>query len=101
MKSRQYTFNNSTITIKFGNIIESHSEVIANSDDCYITMGGGVSRAILNAGGETIFKGAQKLVPVSLGDVAVTTAGTLIYQNTYFIALPLTRSANYKCSKVI
>lgn len=38
MDSRQYTFNNSTITIKFGNIIESHSEVIASSDDCYITM---------------------------------------------------------------
>lgn len=84
MDSRQYTFNNSTITIKFGNIIESHSEVIASSDDCYITMGGGVSRAILNAGGETIFKGAQKLVPVSLGDVAVTTAGALEHQKYIF-----------------
>ena len=41
MESRQYTFNNSTLTIKFGNIIESHSEVIVSSDDCYITMGGG------------------------------------------------------------
>lgn len=84
MESRQYTFNNSTITIKFGNIIESHSEVIASSDDCYITMGGGVSLAILHKGGLSIFKDAQKLVPVSLGDVAVTTAGTMEYQKYIF-----------------
>lgn len=84
MESRQYTFNNSTITIKFGNIIESHAEVIVSSDDCYITMGGGVSRAILHKGGQSIFKDAQKLVPVSLGDVAVTTAGTMEYQKYIF-----------------
>lgn len=91
MESRQYTFNNSTLTIKFGNIIESHSEVIVSSDDCYITMGGGVSRAILEAGGKVIIKNARKMVPVPLGDVAVTTAGAMEYQKFIFHCITIDR----------
>ena len=68
------------MTVKFGNIIDTKSEVIVSSDDCYVTMGGGVSLAILQAGGEMIIKDAQKMVPVSLGDVIATTAGTLEHQ---------------------
>lgn len=63
MKSRQYIFNNSTLTVKFGNILDTKAEVIVSSDDCYITMGGGVSRAILRAGGDIIIKDAQKMCP--------------------------------------
>lgn len=77
MESRQYTFNNSTLTVKFGNILDTKTEVIVSSDDCYITMGGGVSRAILMAGGDIIIKDAQKMCPVPLGDVVVTTAGKM------------------------
>lgn len=80
MDSRQYTFNKSILTVKFGNIIDTKAEVIVSSDDCYVTMGGGVSLAILQAGGEMIIKDAQKMVPVSLGDVIATTAGTLEHQ---------------------
>lgn len=80
MDSRSYTFNKSTLTVKFGNIIDTKAVVIVSSDDCYVTMGGGVSRAILCAGGETIIKDAQKMVPVPLGDVIVTTAGILEHQ---------------------
>lgn len=80
MESRQYQFNESTLTVKFGNILESHADVIVSSDDCYVTMGGGVSYAILSAGGDTIIKDARKLCPASLGDVVVTTAGALKYQ---------------------
>ena len=77
MKSRQYIFNNSTLTVKFDNILDTKAEVIVSSDDCYITMGGGVSRAILMAGGDIIIKDAQKMCPVPLGDVIVTTAGKM------------------------
>ena len=77
MKSRQYIFNNSTLTVKFGNILDTKAEVIVSSDDSYITMGGGVSRAILMAGGDIIIKDAQKMCPVPLGDVVVTTAGKM------------------------
>lgn len=84
MEQRTYTFNQSTLTVKFGNILESQAEIIASSDDCYVTMGGGVSRAILRAGGESIIKDAQKMVPVPLGDVIATTAGTLKHQKYVF-----------------
>lgn len=73
MKSRQYTFSNSMLTVKFGNILDTQAEVIVSSDDCYVTMGGGVSRAILRAGGDVIIRDAQKMVPISLGDVLATT----------------------------
>ena len=80
MESRQYIFNKSKLTVRFGNILESQSEVIVSSDDCYVSMGGGVSRAILKEGGLGIKSDAQKMVPVLLGDVIVTTAGILEYQ---------------------
>ena len=80
MEPRTYKFNESTLTVKFGNILESQSEVIVSSDDCYVTMGGGVSRAILKEGGFGIKSDAQKMVPVPLGDVVVTTAGSLEHQ---------------------
>lgn len=60
MEQRTYTFNQSTLTVKFGNILESQAEIIASSDDCYVTMGGGVSRAILRAGGESVFISSEK-----------------------------------------
>lgn len=80
MEPRTYKFNKSTLTVKFGNIIDSQAEVIVSSDDCYVTMGGGVSRAILNAGGKAIIKDAQKMAHVPLGDVIATTAGKLEHQ---------------------
>lgn len=80
MDSRQYIFNKSRLTVKFCNILETQAEVIVSSDDCYVSMGGGVSRAILKEGGLSIKSDAQKMVPVPLGDVIVTTAGTLEHQ---------------------
>lgn len=75
--TKSYIFNNSTVSIIFGNILDSQKEVVVSSDDCDITMGGGISRCILNAGGEAIHNDAQKQVPVKLGNVVVTTAGIL------------------------
>ena len=80
MESRKYTFNKSTLTVKFGNIIESQAEIIVSSDDSDISMGGGVSGAILKAGGHSIIKDAKKMTPAPLGDVVVTSAGELRYQ---------------------
>lgn len=75
---RTYKYNNSNVTIKFGNILESEAEVIVSSDDCYVTMGGGVSRTIrISEGTGAIQKDAKKQIPFGLGDVMVTTAGTL------------------------
>ncbi len=75
---RTYKYNNSKVTIRFGNIIDSEAEVIVSSDDCWITMGGGVSMSIRRAEGTgAIEQDVQKKVPVNLGDVVVSNAGKL------------------------
>ena len=98
MESRQYTFNNSTLTVKFGNILDTQAEVIVSSDDCYVTMGGGVSRAILRAGGDVIIRDAQKMVPIPLGDVLVTTAGKLEYQKYVFHCITIDKKRRMQIS---
>ena len=65
------------MTLEFGDIPKSKAQVLVSSDDSYLTMGGGVSVAILRAGGNAIAIDAAKKVPASLGDVVVTTAGSL------------------------
>lgn len=77
MISRKYSFNNSSVTIIFGNILDSQKEVLVSSDDCYITMGGGISGCIVKTGGRAIYDDAQKQIPAKLGNAIVTTAGSL------------------------
>ncbi len=77
MNERSYIINTSELVIRFGNILESKADVIVSSDDNFISMGGGVSGAILAKGGHEILKDAQKKVPAELGDAIVTTAGNL------------------------
>lgn len=71
---RTYTINNSTLTVIFGNLLNSDKEVIVSSDDGLITMGGGVSGAIRQECGESIMEEVKKHRPASLGDVVVTGA---------------------------
>jgi O-acetyl-ADP-ribose deacetylase (regulator of RNase III) len=80
---RSYQFGKSRLTIEFGDITSAKSQVIVSSDDYYITMGGGVSAAILHAGGQEIMIDAAKKVPAKLGDVIVTTAGRLQAQYVF------------------
>ena len=75
--SKEYHINNSTIKIIFGNILDSRADVIVSSDDNELSMGGGVSGAILVNGGEIILDDARKNIPAQLGDVIITTAGKL------------------------
>jgi O-acetyl-ADP-ribose deacetylase (regulator of RNase III) len=83
VSARSYTFEKSRINIVFGDITSSTAQVIVSSDDYYITMGGGVSGAILRAGGQEIMIDAAKKVPAKLGDVVVTTAGRLKAQYVF------------------
>ena len=89
MEPRKYQFNNSTLTIVFGNIITTKAEVIVSSDDTGISMGGGISGCILKAGGEDIRIDAQKKLPAQLGDVVVSTAGILTHQKFIFHSLTI------------
>lgn len=77
MIEKTYEFGNSTLTLRFGDITTTKSQVIVSSDDYYLSMGGGVSASILKAGGNEIALDAAKKVPAKLGDVIVTTAGRL------------------------
>jgi O-acetyl-ADP-ribose deacetylase (regulator of RNase III) len=89
MEPRKYQFNNSTLTIVFGDIMNSQLEVIVSSDDTGISMGGGISGCILKAGGESIRHDAQKKLPAQLGDVVVSTAGLLERQKFIFHCLTI------------
>lgn len=75
--NRTYQFNKSRLTLEFGDITASNAQVLVSSDDYYLSMGGGVSASLLREGGNTIALDAAKKVPAALGDVIVTTAGTL------------------------
>jgi O-acetyl-ADP-ribose deacetylase (regulator of RNase III) len=72
-----YRFGKSELNVEFGDIVTSEAQVIVSSDDCYLSMGGGVSAAIRRAGGEGIALDAAKKIPAELGTVVVTTAGKL------------------------
>lgn len=72
-----YQFGKSQLTIEFGDIVNSDAQVLVSSDDCFLTMGGGVSAAIRRAGGDDIALDAAKKIPAQVGDVVVTTAGKL------------------------
>lgn len=87
MEPRKYKFNNSTLTIVFGDILTSKAEVIVSSDDTGISMGSGISGCIRKAGGDGIREDAQKKLPAQLGDVVVSTAGELEYQKFIFHCL--------------
>lgn len=74
---RTYRFGESQLALEFGNITSSKAEVIVSSDDCFLSMGGGVSAAISEAAGQAILADVAKQTPAKLGDVVVTSAGNL------------------------
>jgi O-acetyl-ADP-ribose deacetylase (regulator of RNase III) len=77
MLSRSYAVGRSNITLRFGDITESTAEVLVSSDDYMLSMGGGVSAALRNAGGPSVPADASKMVPAKVGDVVVSSAGDL------------------------
>ena len=74
---RIINIGNSEVRLIAGDICESKGEVIVSSDDSRLTHRGGVSYAIARSGGDDITRHTTNLIPVDLGDVAVTTAGNL------------------------
>lgn len=77
MTEKTYKIGKSKLTLRFGDITTTDTQVIVSSDDYYLSMGGGVSASILKAGGNEIALDAAKKVPAKLGDVVITTAGRL------------------------
>ena len=82
-KRRTYHVGKSTLTLEFGDITSSKADVLVSSDDCYLTMGGGVSAAIQQAAGQSILLEVAKKIPAKLGDVVVTGAGSLSAKHVF------------------
>jgi WD40 repeat protein/O-acetyl-ADP-ribose deacetylase (regulator of RNase III)/CheY-like chemotaxis protein len=73
----EFLVHEKLVRIYQGDITNLATDVIVSSDDSYLTMGGGVSYSIRKTGGDEIYREAKNLIPLSLGEVAVTTAGQL------------------------
>jgi WD40 repeat protein/O-acetyl-ADP-ribose deacetylase (regulator of RNase III) len=73
----EFLVHDKLVRIYQGDITNLVTDVIVSSDDTYLRMSGGVSWRILQVGGNEIYKETRNLIPSSLGDVAVTTAGKL------------------------
>ena len=103
--------NKSKLRIEYCDITRLTVDVMVSSDDIRLSMGGGVSRAILRAGGESIWQEAQARIPVKLGDIAITTAGrirakqifhaaVIDYSRRYLTNIDLIQEVTRKCLKV-
>ena len=86
LQGKEYHINNSSISIIFGNILQTRAEVIVSSDDAQISMGGGVSGAICREEGTgAILRDVKKNVPAEVGDVVVSTAGSLLQKYLFHV----------------
>lgn len=110
-RTSDYKINNTTFRVTYGNITQIVADALVSSDDNYLSMGGGVSMALLNAGGEEIRQEARKHIPLKIGDVAVTSAGrlpakfifhavTIDYDYMIFPSETTIRAATLKCMKL-
>ncbi|MFW6296416.1 MAG: CHAT domain-containing protein, partial [Halothece sp.] len=79
--------NKSKLRIEYCDITQLTVDVMVSSDDIYLSMGGGVSRSILRAGGQSIWEEAQARTPVQLGDIAITTAGKIKAKQIFHAAV--------------
>lgn len=108
IRTTSYTIHKTVFQVMYGDITKIQSDAIVSSDDNHLTMGGGVSQSILNAGGEIIRREARKHIPLKIGDVAVTSAGnlpakfvfhavTIDYDNWIYASEESIKSATRKC----
>ena len=81
------TIGQSTLRVEYCDITTLNVDVMVSSDDIDLSMGGGVSQALLRAGGEPIWREVQSQAPVRVGEVAVTTAGRLSAKRIFHAAV--------------
>ena len=77
IQDTSYSIGDATFAITYADITSVSADALVSSDDNYLSMGGGVSAAIARGAGPTLIADARKHIPLSLGDVAVTSAGDL------------------------
>ena len=83
MNERSYRIGQSVLRLQFGDLTTSNSDVLVSSIDTDLTGASGVAAALKRAGGEVIALDSAKAAPASVGDVVITTAGTLPAQHIF------------------
>jgi O-acetyl-ADP-ribose deacetylase (regulator of RNase III) len=96
-----YSIGETIFTITYADITSVSADVIVSSDDNYLSMGGGVSAAIRRAAGHTLMVDARKHIPAALGDVVVTSAGTLSAKYVFHGVTIDARNAVYADPKTV
>ncbi|MEO5730807.1 MAG: macro domain-containing protein, partial [Byssovorax sp.] len=86
-RSLEQTFGGATLRVEYRSISTVEADVLVSSDDTDLSMAGGVSQALLNAGGKSVFLEAQEQAPLPLGGVAITTAGQLRAEKIFHAAV--------------
>ena len=110
-RTADYKINNATFRVNYGDITRLTADALVSSDDNYLSMGGGVSAALLRAGGEVIAIEARKHTPLKIGEVAVTSAGklaakyifhavTIDYTNMIFASEETIQAATIRCMQL-
>lgn len=91
LRSKTYRVNNSSVSLIFGNILDSKADVMVISGSVGVPMVGGLPGHVVTKGGESVLADAQKHPDAKLGDIVVTSAGKL--HNKYiFQAVTVTSS---------
>jgi O-acetyl-ADP-ribose deacetylase (regulator of RNase III) len=83
----EYVTDNSTLRVEYSDLSGLNADVLVSSDDIDLSMGGGVSRALLMAGGREIWNETRQWAPTELGNVAITTAGRLKAKRIFHAAV--------------
>lgn len=78
--SKTYQINNSSVTLIFGDILESGAEVLVISGSIGLPMIGGLPQYVRNKSGDSVLIDAGKHSDSKLGDVIVTSSGNLSYK---------------------
>lgn len=87
---KSYKINNSTISLIFGDILESKAEVLVISGSIGLPMMGGLPEYVRQKATDSVLIDAKKHTEAKLGDVVVTSAGNL--KNKYlFQAITVTQ----------
>lgn len=75
--SKQYSINNSTVSLIFGDILESNADALVISGSIGVPMRGGLPQYVRTKASDSVLVDAQKHPDAKLGDVVVTSAGNL------------------------
>lgn len=82
-----FSIGDSKIKLCIGNIVDFSSDAIVSSDDVFISMSGGVSKQIRRFGGQLVYEESRFFIPLSLGEIAITSAGNLPAKKVFHAAI--------------